>query len=109
MNCPAVTRTNRTFTSEEPLNILLRRRRLELGLLQAELAEELHVSAEAIAMWEGGRRRMELCRIPRIATALQLDPKELCTKALFQFHPSFFATLFADRGVDQTNPQGVRA
>ena len=40
--------TNRTFTSEEPLNILLRRRRLELGLLQAEIAEELHVSVEAV-------------------------------------------------------------
>jgi transcriptional regulator with XRE-family HTH domain len=101
--------TNPMCIAPEPLNVLLRRRRLELGLLQAEVAEELHVSAEAVTMWESGRRRMDLCKIPRIATALQLDPKELCTKALFQFHPSFSATLFGDCGVEQTNPQEVRA
>ena len=101
--------TNRMFTAEEPLNVLLRRRRLELGLLQAEVAEELHVSAEAITMWESGRRRMDLAKLPRLAAALEIDPKELCTKALSEFHPLFYASLFGDCGVEQTDPQEVRA
>ena len=101
--------TNRMFTSEEPVNVLLRRRRLELGLLQAEVAEELHVSAEAITMWESGRRRMDLAKLPRLAAVLEIDPKELCTKALSEFHPLFYASLFGDCGVEQTDPQEVRA
>ena len=101
--------TNRMFTLEEPLNVLLRRRRLELGLLQAEIAEELHVSAEAVTMWESGRRRMDLAKLPRLAAVLEIDPKELCTKALSEFHPLFYASLFGDCGVEQTDPQEVRA
>jgi len=98
-----------TFTAEEPLNALLRRRRLELGLLQAEVAEDLDVSPEAVTLWEAGRRRMELSKLPRLAAVLQIDPKELCAKALAEFHPLFFASLFGDCGVAQTNPQEVRA
>ncbi len=101
--------TNRMFTSEEPVNILLRRRRLELGLLQSEVAEELNVSVEAVTHWESGRRRMDLAKLPSLAAALDIDPKELCTKALSEFHPLFFATLFGDCGVEQTNSQEVRA
>jgi transcriptional regulator with XRE-family HTH domain len=101
--------TNRMFTSAEPVNILLRRRRLELGLLQSEVAEELNVSVEAVTHWESGRRRMDLAKLPRLAAALEIDPKELCTKALSEFHPLFFATLFGDCGAGQTNSQEVRA
>ena len=101
--------TNPMCTAVEPLNVLLRRRRLELGLLQADVAEELRVSPEAITHWESGRRRMDLSKIPRLATALQIDPKELCTKALSEFHPLFFATLFRDCGVAQPNTREVRA
>jgi predicted transcriptional regulator len=90
--------TNPTFSSNEPLNALLRRRRLELNLLQADLAEALDVSPECITLWEAGRRRMELAKIPRIAAALQIDPKELCNKALSEFHPAFYATLFGHCG-----------
>jgi transcriptional regulator with XRE-family HTH domain len=100
--------TNPTLTAEEPLNALLRRRRLELGLLQAEVAESLDVSPEAVTMWEAGRRRMELCKVPRLASVLQIDPKELCTKALCEFHPRFYATLFAACGVAQTNARKVQ-
>jgi len=81
-------------TGEPPLHTLLRRRRLELSLLQADVAEALNVSPECVTLWEGGRRRMELSKIPRLAAALQIDPRELCAKALEEFHPAFYNTLF---------------
>ncbi len=82
------------ITAEVPLHILLRRRRQELSLFQSQLAETLHVRAETIAQWECGRRRMELSKIPRIAAALQIDARELCAKALAEFHPLLYAALF---------------
>ena len=81
-------------TTEVPLHILLRRRREELSLFQAQIAEALHVTPECIGQWECGRRRMELGKLPRIAEALQLDAKELCAKALSEFHPLVYAALF---------------
>jgi transcriptional regulator with XRE-family HTH domain len=77
-----------------PLHTLLRRRREELFLIQAQLAEALHVTPECVGQWECGRRRMELSKIPRIAQALQLDARELCARALAEFHPLVYATLF---------------
>ena len=99
-----------TITAIEiPLHILLRRRRKELNLMQAEVAEALHVSPECITLWESGRRRMDLSKIPRIAAALQIDGKELCAKALAEFYPLFYATLFGDWAVVQTDIQRVPA
>jgi hypothetical protein len=46
---------------------------------------------------------MELSKLPRLAAALQIDAKELCAKALAEFHPLFFQTLFASDAVAQTN------
>ena len=89
--------------SDPPLHILLRRRRQELSLLQADVAEALHVSPECVTLWEAGRRRMELSKLPRIAATLQIDAKQLCAKALAEFHPLFFRTLFASDAVAQTN------
>ena len=83
-----------TTTTAVPLHILLRRRREELSLFQAQVAEALHVTPECIAQWECGRRRMELSKLPRIAAALQLDAKKLCAKALAEFHPLVYAALF---------------
>lgn len=88
-----------------PLHVLLRRRRQELNLVQAEIAEALDVSPEAVTLWESGRRRMDLAKLPRIAAVLQLDARELCAKALAEFHPIFFATLFSDCAVGQANIQ----
>jgi DNA-binding XRE family transcriptional regulator len=86
---------NSTATiTEMPLHILLRRRREELSLHQTQIAEALHVTPECIAQWECGRRRMELGKLPRIAEALHLDAKELCAKALAEFHPLVYAALF---------------
>ena len=83
-----------TTTTEVPLHILLRRRREELSLFQAQIAETLHVTPECIGQWECGRRRMELSKLPRIAAALQLDARQLCAHTLAEFHPSVYAALF---------------
>ena len=79
------------------LHIMLRRRREELGLLQAQVAETLRVSPECVTMWENGHRRMELSKLPRIAAALKLDARELVIQALAEFHPSVHEALFGDR------------
>jgi len=94
-----------TNTAQLPLHVLLRRRREELRLFQAQIAEELHVSPECVGLWECGRRRMELGKIPRIAEALQLDAKELCAKALAEYHPSLFAALFGQNAAPTEIPQ----
>jgi transcriptional regulator with XRE-family HTH domain len=66
-------------------------------LPQAEIAEALHVTPECIVRWECGQRRMELSKLPRLAAALQIDAKELCAKALSEFHPAVYAALFGNR------------
>ena len=93
-------------TAEMPLHILLRRRREELSLCQVQIAEELHVTPECIGQWECGRRRMELGKLPRIAEVLHLDAKELCAKALLEFHPLVHAALFG-HDATPTNIQQV--
>ena len=82
-----------------PLHVVLRRRRKELNLIQAQVAEALDVTPECITLWEGGRRRMELSKLPRIAKVLQLDAKQLCQKALAEFHPPVFEALFGRTGI----------
>ena len=91
MNSNPITTTTDTSV---PLHILLRRRREELSLFQSQIAEALHVTPECVGQWESGHRRMELSKLPRIAEALQMDAKELCVKALAEFHPLVHATLF---------------
>jgi len=80
-----------------PLHFLIRRRRQQLGLLQADIAEACHVTPESVTQWEAGRRRMELSKIPRLANALHMNARELCIKALQEFHPPVYHTLFGDR------------
>ncbi len=84
---------NPTITTTEPLHVLLRRRREELGLFQAEIAKAVHVSPECITLWEAGRRRPELSKIPRVAEILELDVKEVCARALAEYHPAFYVAL----------------
>jgi len=75
----------------------IRRRRLQLRLKQSQIADELRVTEESIAHWESGRRRPELNKIPRLAAALHVDPRELCRKVLDEWHPAFYDSLFTDR------------
>ncbi len=79
---------------DTPLHILIRRRREELNLSQAQIAEVLRVRPESVTLWESGRRRMELCKVPRIAALLNMDAQALCAKALGEYHRGFFAGLF---------------
>ncbi len=42
---------------------------------------------------------MQLSKITRLAEVLGMDAKELCTKALAEFHPGFYRALFGPRDV----------
>jgi transcriptional regulator with XRE-family HTH domain len=88
--------SNETMTSTAPLHIFLRQRRTELKLLQTQIAEAVGVSPECVTLWEAGRRRMELSKLPRIAQVLQIDAKSLCARALAEFHPLFYHALFGN-------------
>jgi len=99
--------SNASCTEEAPIRILLRQHRLELRLTQAQIAEALHVSPECVTHWESGRRRMELSKLPGLAAALHLDPKELCVKALAEFHPAFCAVLFDRSTADPVRQQAA--
>lgn len=76
------------------LSAFLRQRRTALRLKQAEIAAALRVEPESVGHWESGRRRMELDKVPRLAAILQLNQKDLCRLALFEWHPRVYATLF---------------
>ena len=81
-----------------PFYQILRQRRMELRLRQAEIAAELRVEPETIGHWESGRRRMELNKVPRLAAILKLNAKDLCRLALSEWHPRLHDALF---GADQ--------
>jgi DNA-binding XRE family transcriptional regulator len=86
--------TNTISVPEERLHVMLRSRRRELRLTQVDVARACEVTPECITHWEAGRRHMELCKIPRLASVLQLDPPQLCALFLREFHPVFYDTLF---------------
>ena len=69
-----------------------RRHLLHLNLLQ--IADRMRVTPESVGHWERGSRRMELNRVPRLASILQLDEQYLCRLALAEFHPAMYACLF---------------
>lgn len=71
----------------------LRRRRQALGKSQREVAESIGLTEMSITLVEGGRRRLALERVPRLAAALQVDPPELCLLALRCWHPELSAAL----------------
>jgi transcriptional regulator with XRE-family HTH domain len=82
------------------LHQILRRRRQELRLKQAHIAEALEVTPEAVGLWECGRRRMEMDKLPRIAATLRLDKRDLCLAALHEFHPLMYEELFGREAPD---------
>jgi transcriptional regulator with XRE-family HTH domain len=86
-----------TCNRNMPLHQILRRRRQELRLNQAHIAEALNITPEAVGLWECGRRRMELDKLPRIAEVLMLQKRDLCIAALYQFHPRLYAEVFGSQ------------
>lgn len=81
------------FDSE--FNRTIRRRREELGKTQLQVAEAVGVTSDCITLVEGGRRRLDLDRIPRLADALEMDRKDLCRQALLARSPQFYSELFS--------------
>jgi len=50
---------------------------------------------------------MELSKLPRIAAALQMDARELCAKALAEFHPQLHAVLFGANALADPAPSAA--
>jgi transcriptional regulator with XRE-family HTH domain len=59
------------------LGKILKERRTQLGLTQRALADQVAIKASHVAYIESGRRRPSLPLLERIATALDLDRREL--------------------------------
>jgi len=74
---------------------MIRRRRRDLHLSQRTLGQLIGVTGELICFVEAGQRRLNLDRMPDLASALGCDRKELCRRALEEAAPSLFAELFA--------------
>jgi transcriptional regulator with XRE-family HTH domain len=61
----------------QTLGKILKERRIQLGLTQRALADQVAIKASHVAYIESGRRRPSLMLLERIATALGLDRREL--------------------------------
>ena len=76
---------------------LVRHRREELNLTQAEVATKLGVTADCITLVELGYRRLDLDRIPALADAVRLNRRQLCRQALRERAPELYRQLFGQR------------
>ncbi len=76
---------------------LIRHRREELNLTQAEVATKLGVTADCITLVELGYRRLDLDRIPALADAVRLNRRQLCRQALRERAPELYRQLFGQR------------
>ena len=92
---------NNPTVTPPPLRVVIRQQREKLYFSQAQVAEALRLTPEAIGNWERGTRRVELGKIPRLAAILQLDGPALCGLALYEYFPALAACLF-DGGSGQT-------
>jgi len=77
------------------LRDFIRRRRGALHLSQKALGKLIGVTGELICFVEAGQRRLNLDRMPDLASALGCDPKKLCRLALQEAAPALYAELFA--------------
>lgn len=75
---------------------LIRHRRDMVQKSLAQVATEIHVKPEFIAMVEAGKRHIKLNRAPDLARALEFDPKEFCKRALFEAAPELFRVLYEE-------------
>jgi len=76
---------------------VIRQRRIELGLTQANVALELAIrNINFVDMIETGKRSCPLDHVPRLANVLRLDQLDLCMLALHEEYPRFYAGIFGD-------------
>ena len=59
----------------------LKKLRMEKGLTQQELADQIHVTRSAIAQWESGRRLPDFAMLPRLSETLGVDANTLFSAA----------------------------
>jgi transcriptional regulator with XRE-family HTH domain len=76
---------------------LIRHRREDLTLTQAEVAEQIGVTPDCVTLVELGYRRFDLDRIPALADALKLNRRQLCRQALRERAPELYRQLFRQR------------
>ena len=95
---------NQINNGSVPLSQVIRQRRGVLGLTQAQVAADLNIEPESVSLWENGRRRVELDKLPRLAVILRLHAADVCRLALCQWHPRLYASLFGGEP-----PQSPRA
>ena len=79
-----------------PFARALRRRRIELGLTQAEVAGPCGVTPEAVTLYEKGKRFPDLERVPRLAAVLELESDALGRLLLQEQAPLFYADLVGE-------------
>ena len=59
------------------LGEFISKRRTELHMTQAELAEKIHVTNKAVSKWENGRGLPDIDNMQELAVALELNLQEL--------------------------------
>lgn len=72
---------------------VLRRRRLELDLRQADVTRACNVTPEHICLLECGKRLPDFDRLPLLAQALSLNLQELYDRALLERAPVLYGAL----------------
>lgn len=90
-----------------PLRTLIRVRRLELRLTQANVAEVLRTEPEAVSNWERGERRIDFDKVPQLARILKLNEQELCKRWIAEFHALVYTIMFPASSANATTaPDG---
>ena len=56
---------------------LLRAYRQSAGLSQRKLAERIGVQRETLARWEGGQRRVDIEKLPKVSEVTGITPAKL--------------------------------
>ncbi len=96
-------------TPMEQFRDTIRRQREHVGKTQSEVARALGLaSPEYIGLVERGERNLDLNRIPRLATALGLDPSELCQMYVLAIAPEAHDAMFSASMASSTGANGTR-
>lgn len=72
------------------LGEFISKRRTELHMTQAELAEKIHVTNKAVSKWENGRGLPDIDNMQELAVALELNLQELleCHVYIYESEPA---------------------